>query len=142
MMRETFAIAAIVLVCSTARGTQPVVTTVSPCECRNNHGEGRWAVKNDHSIPPTDSSTIQSVTPSDMYGWPELAFTSTGNLSVSDARIIGILSPAAGCNLQSEIYSLKFFAGVLAQLVERLNGIEEVTGSNPVGSTICIVSDD
>jgi hypothetical protein len=25
--------------------------------------------------------------------------------------------------------------GVLAQLVERLNGIEEVTGSNPVGST-------
>jgi ethanolamine transporter EutH len=24
--------------------------------------------------------------------------------------------------------------GVLAQLVERLNGIEEVTGSNPVGS--------
>ena len=39
-----------------------------------------------------------------------------------------------GCNLQSEIYNLKFFAGVLAQLVERLNGIEEVTGSNPVGS--------
>ena len=35
---------------------------------------------------------------------------------------------------QSEIYNLKFFAGVLAQLVERLNGIEEVTGSNPVGS--------
>jgi hypothetical protein len=26
--------------------------------------------------------------------------------------------------------------GVLAQLVERLNGIEEVTGSNPVGSII------
>ena len=33
-------------------------------------------------------------------------------------------------NLQSKI---RF--GVLAQLVERLNGIEEVTGSNPVGST-------
>ena len=27
--------------------------------------------------------------------------------------------------------------GVLAQLVERLNGIEEVRGSNPLGSTIC-----
>jgi hypothetical protein len=26
--------------------------------------------------------------------------------------------------------------GVLAQLVERLNGIEEVRGSNPLGSTI------
>jgi hypothetical protein len=41
----------------------------------------------------------------------------------------------AGCNPQSEIYNLRFFTGVLAQLVERLNGIEEVTGSNPVGST-------
>ncbi len=37
--------------------------------------------------------------------------------------------------MQSEIYNLNSFAGVLAQLVERLNGIEEVTGSNPVGST-------
>ena len=30
--------------------------------------------------------------------------------------------------------------GVLAQLVERLNGIEEVRGSNPLGSTIFPVS--
>ena len=42
----------------------------------------------------------------------------------------------AGCNPQSEIYNLDSLAGVLAQLVERLNGIEEVTGSNPVGSTL------
>ena len=28
-----------------------------------------------------------------------------------------------------------FREGVLAQLVERLNGIEEVRGSNPLGST-------
>ena len=28
----------------------------------------------------------------------------------------------------------KFFGGVLAQLVERLNGIEEVRGSIPLGS--------
>jgi hypothetical protein len=39
------------------------------------------------------------------------------------------------CNRQSKIYNLKLIPdGVLAQLVERLNGIEEVTGSNPVGS--------
>ena len=34
---------------------------------------------------------------------------------------------------------LTFFAapdGVVAQLVERLNGIQEVRGSNPLGSTI------
>jgi hypothetical protein len=41
---------------------------------------------------------------------------------------------SSGCNLCSETYNLQFFTGVLAQLVERLKGIEEVTGSNPVGS--------
>ena len=45
-------------------------------------------------------------------------------------RLFGCLQFAIG-NLQSEI-----FRGVLAQLVERLNGIEEVTGSNPVGSML------
>ena len=32
--------------------------------------------------------------------------------------------------------SFEFTTGVLAQLVERLNGIEEVNGSIPLGSTI------
>jgi hypothetical protein len=32
-------------------------------------------------------------------------------------------TPLASCNLQSEIYNLKSVLGVLAQLVERLNGI-------------------
>jgi hypothetical protein len=54
MMRTvTFAIAAIVFVCGVlAAATQPPVTVVSPCECRDNHGKGRWAVKNDPSTPP------------------------------------------------------------------------------------------
>ena len=39
-----------------------------------------------------------------------------------------------GCIPQFEIYNLNP-RGVLAQLVERLNGIEEVRGSNPLGST-------
>ncbi len=33
------------------------------------------------------------------------------------------------------------FAGVLAQLVERLNGIEEVRGSNPLGSSGFVPAD-
>ena len=45
----------------------------------------------------------------------------------------------ASCNPKSEIYNLQFSRGVLAQLVERLNGIEEVTGSNPVGSTFALL---
>ena len=37
---------------------------------------------------------------------------------------------------QSPIDNHQFFYGVLAQLVERLNGIEEVRGSNPLGSSL------
>src|SRR5882672_4234871 len=69
MTRATFTIA-IVFVCSTAAAEPPPVTVVSPCECQDSHGIGRWAVKIDPSLPPTDASAIQSVTPSDMYGWP------------------------------------------------------------------------
>jgi hypothetical protein len=54
--------------CSTA-AAHPPVTFESPCECRDNHGEHRWAVKNDPSTPPTDASAIQSVTPSDIFSW-------------------------------------------------------------------------
>src|SRR2546422_10452750 len=32
----------------------------SLCECRDNHGEHRWAVKNDPSTPPVDASAIQA----------------------------------------------------------------------------------
>src|SRR6266404_1948399 len=34
------------------------------------------------------------------------------------------------------LYILGALVGVVAQLVERLNGIQEVRGSNPLGSTI------
>src|SRR5206468_10109893 len=56
-------------------------------------------------------------------------------LQVSTGTASKLFRPSS-CNPQSEIYNLWFFTGVLAQLVERLNGIEEVTGSNPVGSSL------
>jgi hypothetical protein len=68
--------------CGTAAATPPAVTVVSPCECRDNHGKGRWAVKNDPSLPPTDASAIQSVTPSDMYAWPGISEHLIGNQNV------------------------------------------------------------
>src|SRR6266496_567342 len=55
---------------STAAATSLPATFESPCECRDNHGEHRWSVKNDPSLPPTDASAIQSVTPSDVLRWP------------------------------------------------------------------------
>src|SRR5205809_1416720 len=69
MARPTFTIAAIALFCSAAVATSPPVTFESPCECRDTHGQGRWAVRNDPATPPADGTAIQSVTPSDVYGW-------------------------------------------------------------------------
>src|SRR6266487_3277926 len=69
MTRSTFTIA-IAFLCSTAPATTPPVTFESPCECCDNHGEHRWAVKNDPSTLPTDASAIQAVTPSDVFSWP------------------------------------------------------------------------
>src|SRR5436190_22084022 len=65
----TFTIAAVAL-SSAAAATSLPVTFESPCECRDNHGEHRWAVKNDPSTPPVDASAIQAVTPSDVFSWP------------------------------------------------------------------------
>jgi hypothetical protein len=39
------------------------------CSCSSAHGKGRWSVKNDPETPPTDTSTIQAVTPSDIFSW-------------------------------------------------------------------------
>jgi len=68
-LARMFIIAAIAFVCSVA-APQPPVTFESPCECRDNHGEHRWSVKDDPSLPPTDASAIQSVTPLDIFSWP------------------------------------------------------------------------
>src|ERR1700751_1642141 len=65
MTRATLTIAFL----SSVVASQQPVTFESPCECRDNHGEHRWAVKNDPSTPPTDASTIQAVTPSGMFSW-------------------------------------------------------------------------
>jgi len=62
MTLATFTIAAVALLCSTAAATSTPVTLESPCECRDNHGEHCWAVKNDPSTPPVDASAIQAVT--------------------------------------------------------------------------------
>jgi hypothetical protein len=65
MTRTTFTIA-VAFLCGAAAATPPPVTFESPCECRDNHGEHRWAVKNDPSTPPVDANAIQAVTPSDV----------------------------------------------------------------------------
>src|SRR5437016_13629302 len=68
MTRATFTVAVAIL-CRRAKTEQSPVTIVSPCECRDAHGKGQWAVKNDTSLPPTGPSAIQAVRLSDVYAW-------------------------------------------------------------------------
>jgi hypothetical protein len=49
--------------------TAGTVTFVSPCECQRQKSGSRWPVKTDPSPVPLDRSTIQSVTPSQIYEW-------------------------------------------------------------------------
>jgi hypothetical protein len=56
-----------VLLCSTAVAAPEQTTCDSPCDCHDAYGETRWSVKSDVSLPPTDASEIQAVTPSDMF---------------------------------------------------------------------------
>lgn len=70
-MRRTFAIAALAFLSIVAVSCKPPVHFVSPCECRDTRGKGRWAAKTDPSLPPTDASAIQAVTPSDIFAWAE-----------------------------------------------------------------------
>ena len=45
------------------------VTFVSPCECQGQKSGSRWPVKTNPSPVPLDKSTIQAVTPSQIYEW-------------------------------------------------------------------------
>jgi hypothetical protein len=93
---RTLAAAAIILVWATAAAKdEPPVTFESPCECRDNHGKGRWSVKNDPSTPPAEASAVQSVTPSDVYGWPAIDVKLTWQSERTGPRLIGTLSQAA-----------------------------------------------
>jgi hypothetical protein len=49
--------------------TAGAVTFVSPCECQGQKSGSRWPAKTDPSPVPLDKSTIQSVTPSQIYDW-------------------------------------------------------------------------
>ncbi len=74
MTRDTVTISAIAFLCIAAA---PLVTFISPCDYRDNHGQHRWSVKINPSVPPEDANAIQAVTPSDIYSWsgPDVPFT-------------------------------------------------------------------
>jgi len=69
------------LACSTAAAGPEQMTCDSPCDCHDAYGEGRWSVKTDASLPPTDACAIQAVTPSELFSWavPDAALTMQSN---------------------------------------------------------------
>ena len=104
MPRQTFTIAAIAFVCGTAAAA-PLVTYESPCACRDYHGKGRSTEKNDASLPPTDVSGIQAVTPSDIFSWqgpPKPLTRSSGRIAVEQkwyavtGRVVEVRAEADG----------------------------------------------
>jgi hypothetical protein len=65
-----FTVAVALLFVTAVAGPQQPVTFGSPCDCQGNHGEHRWSVRVDPSLPPTDASPIQSVTLLGIFSWP------------------------------------------------------------------------
>jgi hypothetical protein len=118
-------IAAILLVCGTLLAEpQPPVTFDSPCECHGNHGEHRLSVKLDPSLPPTDASAIQAVTPSDVYGWPGME----GDLTMQSERT----------GIENNWYAL---TGRIVDLIVEADGdlhiaLHDATGSK-MGIVVC-----
>src|SRR5256886_14836048 len=108
MTRATFTIAAVAFLWSTAAATSPPVTFESPCECHDNHGEHRWAVKNDSSTPPADASAIQAVTPSDIFSWlgPEVHLTQSSERTGIENNWFALTGRVADVRQQSRSVAL------------------------------------
>jgi hypothetical protein len=95
MRRATLTIVVAFRCITAAAAPQPPVTFDSPCKCRDNHGEHRWSVKNDPSLPPTDASAIQSVIPSDVFNWPGPgAHLTARKLTVDQPPVIKVIGKA------------------------------------------------
>ena len=104
-----------VLLCSTAAAAPQEVTCESPCSCSSAHGKGRWSVKNDPETPPTDTSTFQAVTPSDIFSWagPDVHqqskrtgleqkwFAVTGRVVAAKVEADGDLRPSGAENIKT-----------------------------------------
>ena len=82
-----------------------------------------------------------------MYTFATLVGRQVWRFAVVDARLgghghdLGVSQFRGLCCRHTPAQQSKSQKGVLAQLVERLNGIEEVRGSNPLGSKSFIWND-
>jgi hypothetical protein len=116
--------------------TAGTVTFVSPCECQGQKSGSRWPVKTDPSPVPWDKSTIQSVTPSQIYEWkgpgPDVPLTPK-----TDTRIA---AEQKWYNLTGRLDSVKVEDdGDITLVLKDAEGKKagSVGAEIPVGSTWC-----
>jgi hypothetical protein len=112
------------------------VTFVSPCECQGQKSGSRWPVKTDPSPVPLDKSTIQSVTPSQIYEWkgPDPAAPLTPE---TETRIA---AEQKWYNLTGRLVGVKVEAdGDITLVLKDAEGKKagSVNAEIPVGSTWC-----
>jgi hypothetical protein len=112
------------------------VTFVSPCECQGQKSGSRWPVKTDPSPVPLDKSTIQAVTPSQIYEWkgpgPDVPLTPK-----TDTRIA---AEQKWYNLTGRLDSVKVEDdGDITLVLKDAEGKKagSVGAEIPVGSTWC-----
>jgi hypothetical protein len=114
----------------------PEVIFVSPCECRGFHGKQRWIAKTDLSPVPLDKSTIQSVTPSQIYQWEGLG----PNVELSGTTEERMPSEQKWYALTGRVVSLKVEADGdihLALQDATGNAVGIVSAEIPVGPAWC-----
>jgi hypothetical protein len=116
--------------------TAGAVTFLSPCECQGQKSGSRWPVKTDPSPVPLDRSTIQSVTPLQIYEWkapgPDVPLTPK-----TDTRIA---AEQKWYNLTGRLVGLKVEAdGDITLVLKDAEGKKagSVNAEIPVGPTWC-----
>ena len=112
------------------------VTFVSPCECQGQKSGSRWPAKTDSSPVPLDKSTIQSVTPSQIYEWkgPE------PNVPLTPETNTRIAAEQKWYNLTGRLVGIKVEAdGDITLVLQDADGKKagNVGAEIPVGSTWC-----
>ena len=130
-------LAACVIGCVFAKSvTAGEVTFASPCECQGQKNGSRWPAKTDPSPVPSDKSTIQSVTPSQIYEWkgPE------PNVPLTPETDTRIPAEQKWYNLTGRVVNLKVEAdGDMTLVLKNADGKKagSVNAEIPVGPEWC-----
>lgn len=116
--------------------TAGAVTFVSPFECQGQKSGSRWPVKTDPSPVPLDKSTIQAVTPSQIYEWkaPE------PSVPLTPETVTRIAAEQKWYNLTGHLVSVKVEAdGDITLVLKDADGKKagSVGAEIPVGPEWC-----